>query len=153
MKDAEQLLDRVLELGGLPNLQRLNAFQVGEVPKEQLELALELEQRAVTTLLSAIRVSEEEGDPATSTFLSELLLSEEGQVDCSSRNWVSSSSSASNSTSPSRCAHEPRSRTDEPAAAESTPAELPVLLVAIHAVRDYDKWPNVVHESRESLVA
>jgi bacterioferritin len=81
MKDAEQLMDRVLQLGGLPNLQRLDPFQIGEVPKEQLELALELEEQAITTLLSAIEVTEQEGDPATNTFLRRLLLSEQEQVE------------------------------------------------------------------------
>ena len=44
MKDAEALMDRVLELGGLPNLQRLGSFQVGETVAEQLQLALALEE-------------------------------------------------------------------------------------------------------------
>ena len=40
MKDAEAIMDRVLQLGGLPNLQRLESFQVGENVAEQLQLAL-----------------------------------------------------------------------------------------------------------------
>src|SRR3954452_5089701 len=47
MKDAEELVDRVLFFDGLPNLQRADAFAVGETVPEQLELALEMEREAV----------------------------------------------------------------------------------------------------------
>ena len=80
MKDAEELMDRVLDLGGLPNLQRLDAFQVGETPLEQLELASKLEGGAVDQLRKAIAACEEGGDRGTSTLLRRMLLSEEGQL-------------------------------------------------------------------------
>jgi bacterioferritin len=85
MKDAEALMERVLDLDGLPNLQRLDPFQVGENPVEQLEVAEKLEERAVAQLRKAISACEDADDRGTSTLLRQMLLSEEGQV-----SWLAS---------------------------------------------------------------
>ena len=45
MKDADELIERILYLDGVPNLQRLGTVRVGETPAEKLQLALELETR------------------------------------------------------------------------------------------------------------
>jgi bacterioferritin len=83
MKDADKLMERVLYFGGLPNLQRLDPFQVGETPKEQLELARDLELSAVEKLHASITACEADGDTGTGTMLREMLLAEQEQVD-----WV-----------------------------------------------------------------
>jgi bacterioferritin len=81
MKDAESLMDRILSLEGLPNLQRLDDFSVGETVPEQLGLALSLEERAVAQLHEAIAVCENENDPGTAEILSDMLLEEQEQVE------------------------------------------------------------------------
>jgi len=43
MRDAEKLMDRILLLGGLPNLQRADPFAAGETVPEQLRLAAQLD--------------------------------------------------------------------------------------------------------------
>ena len=80
MKDAESIMDRALQLGGLPNLQRLESFQVGENVGEQLQLALALEARAAAQLREAVSTCEEQGDQGTSTLLRTMLLDEESQL-------------------------------------------------------------------------
>jgi bacterioferritin len=80
MKDTEALMDRVLDLGGLPNLQRLNAFQVGETVREQLRLAAALEGEAVAAIKEGVTVCDKEGDVGTSALLRPMVLSEEGQL-------------------------------------------------------------------------
>ena len=80
MKDAEALMDRVLQLGGLPNLQRLGSFQVGETVAEQLQLALALEEDAAAQVRAAVVGCEAEGDQGTSTLLRTMLLDEEEQL-------------------------------------------------------------------------
>ena len=80
MKDAEAIMDRVLQLGGLPNLQRLESFQVGENVAEQLQLALKLESRAAAQVREAVSACEEEGDQGASTLLRTMLLDEEAQL-------------------------------------------------------------------------
>src|ERR671932_1284153 len=56
MTDAEELVDRVLYFDGLPNLQRFDAFAVGETVPEQLQLALEMEKDAVEQIAALMAV-------------------------------------------------------------------------------------------------
>src|SRR5581483_10953417 len=46
MRHAEELVDRVLFLDGVPNLQKLGKLSIGETVKEQLDNDLALEMRA-----------------------------------------------------------------------------------------------------------
>jgi bacterioferritin len=81
MRDIEAYMDRVLLLGGIPNLQRLDAFQVGESVSEALDLAIALETKAVEQLQAAVRLADEAGDVGTSELLSPKVPEEEGQLD------------------------------------------------------------------------
>ena len=81
MRDVEAYMDRVLLLGGIPNLQRLDAFQVGESVIEALDLAIALETGAVEQLQAAVRLADEAGDVGTSELLSPKVPEEEGQLD------------------------------------------------------------------------
>src|SRR6266478_4702286 len=71
MKDADKLIDRILFLGGLPNLQDLDKLLIGENVREILECDLRLEQAG----LSGVR------DFVTRDLFSDMLDQEEGQVD------------------------------------------------------------------------
>ena len=81
MRDIEAYMDRVLLLGGVPNLQRLDAFQVGETVVEALDLAIGLETRAVEQLQAAVKLADAAGDVGTSELLSPKVPEEEGQLD------------------------------------------------------------------------
>ena len=76
MRDAETYADRILQLGGLPNFQRLGAFQVGETVTEQLSLARDAESAALAALRDAIVISEQSGDLATAGVFREAALEE-----------------------------------------------------------------------------
>jgi bacterioferritin len=81
MRDAETLMDRLLLLGGLPNLQRAEAFATGETVPEQFQLAGELEAKAVENLHAAIAQAESVDDQGTALMLREMLVGEEQQLD------------------------------------------------------------------------
>jgi bacterioferritin len=81
MRDSEALMDRILLLGGLPNLQRMDPFATGETVPEQFQLAGELEVKAIGQLRSAIAEAEDAGDQGTAQMLRSALLEEEGQLD------------------------------------------------------------------------
>ncbi len=81
MRDLEALMERVLYLGGLPNLQYLEGFQVGETVTEQLQLALELESKAIGQQKSTVAVCLAEGDEGSAELVRPMIPSEEAQLD------------------------------------------------------------------------
>jgi len=81
MKHADDLIERILYLDGIPNMQRLNAVRVGETAVEQHRLDLELERAAVKRLNDAIALARDKGDNGTRELLEEKLRDEEEAVD------------------------------------------------------------------------
>jgi bacterioferritin len=81
MKHADELIERILFLEGLPNLQRLGPVRLGEDPIEQLRLDLEVEREAVDRFNRGIALAVELGDNGTREMLADMLTSEEEHVD------------------------------------------------------------------------
>jgi bacterioferritin len=81
MKDAEELIDRILLLEGVPNMQRLGPVTIGETVPEQLEIQIEGEKRALTLLADGVTLAEKEGDAASREFLARRLEEEERHLD------------------------------------------------------------------------
>jgi len=81
MRDVEAYMDRVLLIGGLPNLQRLDAFQVAETVVEAFDLGIALEARAVEQLKEAVRLVDDAGDVGTFELLGPKVPDEEAQLD------------------------------------------------------------------------
>jgi len=81
MKHAEELIERILFLEGVPNMQRLNKVKVGETVPEQLKLDHGVELDAVKRLNKAIALAVEVGDNTTRDLLEEILESEEDHID------------------------------------------------------------------------
>jgi bacterioferritin len=81
MKHADDLIERILFLDGIPNMQRLAKVAVGETPAEQLRLDLALEYDAQKRFNQAIALSVELGDNATREMLDGMLTSEEEHID------------------------------------------------------------------------
>jgi len=81
MKHADQLIERILFLEGLPNLQDLGKLRIGENPKEMLEADLALELDGIPDLQAAIAFCEEEKDYVSRELFESILESEEGHID------------------------------------------------------------------------
>ncbi len=81
MKHADQVIERILFLDGIPNMQRLSKVCVGETVPEQLKLDLKLEMDAVKRLNAAVKLSRELGDNGSRELFEEILTSEEEHID------------------------------------------------------------------------
>jgi bacterioferritin len=81
MKHADELIERILFLEGVPNMQRLDKVRVGETVREQFQLDLKLEQAAVARFNKAIALCVDLGDNTSRELLAGMLHSEEEHVD------------------------------------------------------------------------
>lgn len=85
MKHAEELIERILYLDGIPNLQKLGKINIGETVLEQFKLDLALEKEAVPRLNAGIALCAQSGDNGTKMLLESILKSEEEHID-----WIDS---------------------------------------------------------------
>ena len=81
MKDADELISRILMFDGHPNVQKLNAITVGEDAAEMLSLALESEKGAISQFNAAAQECHELGDHGTAAVFEEMVRDEEEHAD------------------------------------------------------------------------
>lgn len=81
MKDAEDIVERILFLEGIPNMQRLGPVTIGESVPEQFRIQLDGEKQALKILAEGVAVSLEDGDQASREFFASRLPEEEAHVD------------------------------------------------------------------------
>lgn len=81
MEHADKLIERILFLGGHPNLQKLDPLKIGEDPRETLECDLAAENEARALYKEARDCCNEAGDYVTMKLFEELMADEEGHID------------------------------------------------------------------------
>ncbi len=81
MKDADELIERILYLDGMPNLQRLGTLRIGESAPEKLTAALDLEKEAIARLNVGIALCTTKGDGGSRELLEHILEGEEQHAD------------------------------------------------------------------------
>ncbi len=81
MKHADELIERILYLEGVPNLQRLGKINVGETPAEQFKLDVALEYDALSRFNRGVALCRDLGDNGSREMLERMLISEEEHTD------------------------------------------------------------------------
>lgn len=81
MKQADALIERILMLEGLPNLQKLDALQIGEHTEEMLACDTKFQTQQIAALKGAVKVCEGEKDFVSRNILTEILEYEEEYLD------------------------------------------------------------------------
>ena len=81
MKQADELIARILMLGGLPNLQKLDALHIGEHTQEMLNCDEKFQLQAIAQLKDAVAICEGMQDYVSRNLLSDILEYEEEYLD------------------------------------------------------------------------
>jgi len=81
MEHADWLIERILFLGGLPNLQDLGKLRIGETVEDSLKCDLALEGDAIPLLRDAMAYCESVRDYVSRDLFGRILTNEEEHVD------------------------------------------------------------------------
>jgi bacterioferritin len=81
MRDADDLINRILMFDGHPNVQRLGSITIGESPEEMLRLALESEKVAIAQFNAGAHECHDLGDHGTAAVFEEMVRDEERHAD------------------------------------------------------------------------
>jgi bacterioferritin len=85
MKHADQIIERILFLEGIPNISANDKILIGNDVKQQLENDLALETAALAVLHPGIKTCTEAGDDSSRELLEHIVVDEEKHVD-----WIES---------------------------------------------------------------
>ena len=81
MKHAQELIERILYLEGVPNMQRYFKIRVGQTVPEQHRFDLEVERTAVARLNAGLEACRAKGDNGSRLLLEKILKEEEEHID------------------------------------------------------------------------
>jgi len=81
MKHADEVIDRILYLDGVPAISRYGVINVGDTPQAQIENSLELETKGVATYNEAIKLCIELKDAGSRELMDRMVVESEESVD------------------------------------------------------------------------
>ncbi len=81
MKHAEEVIDRILYLEGVPEIARYDPIIVGQNPKDQIENSMKLETRGVATYNEGIALCIEKKDAGSRDLMERMVVESEESID------------------------------------------------------------------------
>ena len=81
MKHADEVIDRILYLDGVPAISRYDVINVGETPEEQIANSLALETKGVATYNEAIQLCIELKEAGSRELMERMVVESEESVD------------------------------------------------------------------------
>jgi bacterioferritin len=81
MKHAEEVIDRILYLDGIPEIARYDTINSGKSPEEQIALNLAMESKGVSTYNEAIHVCIDFKDSGSRELMERMVVESEESVD------------------------------------------------------------------------
>ena len=81
MHHADELIQRIIFLGGHPNLQKLDPLRIGQTARETLEADLAAEEEAAALYREARKYCSEVDDYVSMALFEKLLTDEDGHMD------------------------------------------------------------------------
>jgi bacterioferritin len=81
MKHAEEVIDRILYLDGVPEIARYDVINAGKTPEEQIPLNLAMESKGVATYNEGIQVCIDCKDSGSRELMERMVVESEDSVD------------------------------------------------------------------------
>ena len=81
MKHAEEVIDRILYLDGVPEIARYDVINSGKTPEEQISLNLAMESKGVVTYNETIQVCIDCKDSGSRELMERMVVESEESVD------------------------------------------------------------------------
>lgn len=81
MKHAEEVIDRILYLDGIPEIARYDKILVGDSPQQQIKDSHTLESRGVATYNEGVRLCLELNDAGTRDLMERMVVESEESID------------------------------------------------------------------------
>ena len=81
MKHAEEVIDRILYLDGIPEIGRYDVIRVGQTPQKQIENNMALETNGVSTYNEAIQLCLNVKDSGSRELMERMVIESEESID------------------------------------------------------------------------
>ena len=81
MKHADEVIDRILFLDGVPAISRYDVINVGNTPQEQIENGMALEIKGASTYNAGIKLCSDMKDNASRELMDRMVVESEQSID------------------------------------------------------------------------
>ena len=81
LKHAEEVIDRILFLNGIPEIARYDVIHAGKTPEDQISHNLDMESKGVDTYNEAIQVCIDHKDSGSRELMERMVVESEESVD------------------------------------------------------------------------